>query len=184
MACAVEALCDVGFAGTSIAEIARRAGVSKGVVTYHFASKDELLEQVVADLYARGGEAIEEATAAGSTALEAVRGYLQANLAFVASCPQHVRAVMEIAANLRRDDGVLAFAPAGSDPVREHLERLLRSGQDGGELAVFDPAAVALIVRAAVDAAAAQLATDPGFALDTYAHQLTVMVERAVTDAP
>jgi TetR/AcrR family fatty acid metabolism transcriptional regulator len=47
--CAIEAIAESGYGRASLAEIARRAGVSKGVVSYYFASKDELLAQVVAD---------------------------------------------------------------------------------------------------------------------------------------
>lgn len=180
--CAVQALGEVGFAGTSIAEIARRAGVSKGVVTYHFASKEELLFAVVADLYTRGGEVIGEVTSTAGSALDLVRGYVKANLEFVRAHPQQVRAVVEIAANLRRKDGNLALAPAGQDPVRDHLHTLLQTGQDKGELGQFDPAAVALIIRAAIDTAAAQLVTNPSFDLNTYSQQLVSMVESAVSN--
>jgi AcrR family transcriptional regulator len=42
-----------GFEGTSIAEIAERAGLKKSLVMHHFASKDELWRQCVNDIYAR-----------------------------------------------------------------------------------------------------------------------------------
>ena len=42
-----------GFEGTSIAEIAERAGLKKSLVMHHFASKDELWKQCVDDIYAR-----------------------------------------------------------------------------------------------------------------------------------
>ena len=34
--CAAEAIAEVGYADASMAEIARRAGVAKSVVSYHF----------------------------------------------------------------------------------------------------------------------------------------------------
>jgi AcrR family transcriptional regulator len=37
-----------GYAGTSLAEIARRAGCSKAAVLYHFHTKDEILAELVA----------------------------------------------------------------------------------------------------------------------------------------
>ena len=43
--------------------MARRAGVSKGVVTYHFPGKEDLLGEVVASLYRAAGEQISEAAA-------------------------------------------------------------------------------------------------------------------------
>ena len=46
--CAIDAVAELGFPRTSVAEVARRAGVSKGVVTYHFAAKDDLIGAVIA----------------------------------------------------------------------------------------------------------------------------------------
>ena len=46
--CAIDAIAELGFPRTSVAEVARRAGVSKGVVTYHFAAKDDLIGAVIA----------------------------------------------------------------------------------------------------------------------------------------
>ncbi|MCB9763765.1 MAG: TetR/AcrR family transcriptional regulator [Alphaproteobacteria bacterium] len=44
---ALQCFSERGFNGTSIAEIARRAGVSKGLVHHHFPRKDDLVEAVV-----------------------------------------------------------------------------------------------------------------------------------------
>ena len=40
LACAIGAIAESGYGRASLAEIARRAGVSKGVVSYYFTSKD------------------------------------------------------------------------------------------------------------------------------------------------
>ena len=50
--CAIEVLAELGYAQASYARIAERAGTSKSVISYHFAGKDELLEQVVQSVYA------------------------------------------------------------------------------------------------------------------------------------
>src|SRR5579875_2922836 len=51
LGCAIDAIVDLGFQGMSVGEVARRAGVSKGVVTYHFAAKDELVYEIVAQIF-------------------------------------------------------------------------------------------------------------------------------------
>ncbi|CAM4303409.1 TetR family transcriptional regulator [Nocardiopsis rhodophaea] len=48
---AVAVIAEVGFAKASLARIAQHAGISKGVISYHFAGKDELIEQVVEQIY-------------------------------------------------------------------------------------------------------------------------------------
>jgi len=44
---AVRALANQGFARTSVSDIADSAGMSKGVVHYHFANKDDLISRVL-----------------------------------------------------------------------------------------------------------------------------------------
>ena len=48
--CAIDAVAELGFPRTSVAEVARRARVSKGVVTYHFAAKDDLISAMIAQV--------------------------------------------------------------------------------------------------------------------------------------
>src|ERR1700722_16294042 len=54
--CAIDALVEVGYQQTTVAEVARRAGVSKGVVTYYFPARDDLVWAVVATVFASVGE--------------------------------------------------------------------------------------------------------------------------------
>ena len=52
VAAAVHAFAEGGFDGTSTRGIAKRAGVTQGLVTYHFASKDDLWRSAVDALFA------------------------------------------------------------------------------------------------------------------------------------
>src|SRR5579885_966269 len=45
--CAIDAIAALGYPRASLAQIARRARISKGVISYYFADKDELIRQVV-----------------------------------------------------------------------------------------------------------------------------------------
>lgn len=184
VACAVDALVEVGYAQSSIAEIARRAGVSKGVVSYHFASKEELLTGVVAGLYEQAGAQIQARVDGSAGAEEALRGYLEANLGFIAAHPRLIRAAAEVVVNLRRPNGSLLFGPGSDDPVARHLQELLERGQAAGELGRFDPMAMALVIRSAIDAAAGRLAVDPAFDIQTYQRELITFVHRATRSEP
>src|SRR5579872_5747351 len=49
---AIATIAEVGYAHTSFALIAKRAGLSStGLISYHFASKDDLIAQVVATIF-------------------------------------------------------------------------------------------------------------------------------------
>lgn len=180
ISCAIETLSEVGYSGASLAEIARRAQVSKGVVLYYFDGKDDLLQHVVIDVYTRAGAAIETRLSTASTAGAKVTGYLEANLQFVRTHTADVRAVVEIVTNARRPDGGLKFAPEGEDPVLAHFEQLLRDGQASSEFGNFDAHNLAVIVRGAVDTASGRLIADPSFDLEAYTQELVTVVELAV----
>ena len=184
LACAIEAISESGYGRASLAEIARRAGVSKGVVSYYFTSKDELLAQVVIDVYRRAGAAIAARTDAETDPSAVLTAYVEANLAFLGRHPADLRAVTEIVMNLRAPDGAPRFAPSGADPVLAHLERLLRDGQETGVFRDFDAHALAILVRGAIDTASGRLVTDPDFDLGTYTRELVSVVGLATRKRP
>lgn len=180
--CAVDALVERGFAGTSVAEVARRAGVSKGVVTYHFRTKEDLLGEVVTSLHRDAGQQITEATGDSDSVIGELATYIRSNLAFVADHPRHVRAVMEVAANIRPHGGV----PAEEDPLSAHLRKLIERGQATGEVTEVDAGVLAMTIRASIDAAAARAAWDPTADPRGHAEHLVLIVRRALqaTETP
>lgn len=82
---AVRAFAAHGFEGTSTRDIAARAGVTQGLVTYHFASKDdlwraaadELFERLDADVPASSAPEAASKAAQRRGAREAVRAYVR-----------------------------------------------------------------------------------------------------------
>ena len=47
---AIRTIAARGYSQTSLAEIAREAGISKGVISYHFEGKGDLIEEILARL--------------------------------------------------------------------------------------------------------------------------------------
>lgn len=166
MACTIDLLCEGGLAATSVGEVAIRAGVSKGVVSYHYPTKDLLLEEVVRSLDSRAAEQIQAETSSRDRPVEAIVAYIETNLAFIEANSRHVRAVMEIVAS-----GMLRAGSVGSDPVLADLTRLI----DDGEFGRVHAPSLALIIRSAIDAAAARSATGT-FDIPTFSDQLCTMV--------
>lgn len=90
---------------------------------------------MVSSLYEQAGQQIAERVADADTSLGRLLGCIEANLAFVAEHGRHVRAVMEVVANLRRPDGEPTLGPPGGAPVAAHLQRLVEQGQAAGDFA-------------------------------------------------
>jgi len=82
MAAARELFAQRGFAATTTADVARRAGVSEGIVFHHFGSKAELLEEVAAD-YGRALASAMFAAAASASGSPPAEAMLRAAFGYV-----------------------------------------------------------------------------------------------------
>jgi len=181
VAAAVDTLAELGYAQTSLARIAERIGVSKGVISYHFASKEELLQAVFADVLARAGQYVRPRVEAESTARGRLRAVIESNVAFMGEYRRDMVALFEVAVNTRRADS--SPNPAVAEMSRDAAvatTRLLASGQAAGEFrADFDPRAMAMAIRAAIDAVPPTLARDPGFDAGHYGRELADLFDIA-----
>ncbi len=63
-----EAIAEVGYADASMAEIARRAGIAKSVVSYHFSDKTELMSEVLRTALATYAKFMEPCMAVAASA--------------------------------------------------------------------------------------------------------------------
>jgi AcrR family transcriptional regulator len=179
---AIDTIAELGYGQASLARIADRIGVSKGVIGYHFAGKDDLLAEVVAEVLATARSFIEPRVAGESTGAGVLRAYIESNLAFMDEYRNHVLAIVEIARNARRAAGTrTAVVDAGV----EALVPLLSKYQDAGEFRPgFDPIVMAVAIRAAIDAVPRRLADDPELDPNHYGRELADLFTRAVTAGP
>ena len=183
--CAIAAIAELGYANASLAEIARRAGVSKGVISYYFAGRRELVEEVVKAVLAKASDAMRPRIIAERSVAGMLRAYLETNLEFLGSHHDYIRALLNIAAGARDDDGkaIVEFALVSEQAVRA-LEKLLRRGQERGEFRQFSTKAMAVTIRNAIDGVASQLTIDPKLDLKSYANELATMFDLATRKLP
>src|ERR1700694_5825616 len=136
--CTIETLAVLGYAQTSLAHIAERAGINKGLILYYFTSKEELMRQVVTQIYTVGAIEMSQTIEAGPRQpRDQMHAYLQSNLLFIAGHPKEVRALGEIFLTMRRESGELAFGPEDEEPVLHVLEQGFLEGQATGEFRSF-----------------------------------------------
>lgn len=179
MAGAIETIAELGYAKASFAQIARRAGLSSpGLISYHFANKDELIEQVVAEVYAAGGAEVRPRSEGATSAWEALRGYLEGSIAFYDSHRTHMRALVQILQG--HPDALGRWVGAGNAAELDGVVEVLTRGQRDGEFREFDARTVAVIIRQMLSGALQQLLTTPDLDLTAYTHELVAMCEHAV----
>ena len=177
---AIDVLCESGFAAASLGAIAERIGVSKGVLSYHFVGKSELLQEVVARVLTEAAAYMTPRVAAATSYLDALRIYVTSNLEFIDAHRREILAFTEI---------VNGMPPGGSDPppyfeghqrAVENLTQLLEAGQAAGEFGQFSAPIAAVSLRASVDAISGLLRADPWMDVAAYGAELLGLYERAV----
>jgi AcrR family transcriptional regulator len=178
--CALDALVEVGYQQTSVAEVARRAGVSKGVVTYYFPARDELVWAVVAAIFASVGEHVGSRIEGKEVPPgQFVATYLEAWVDYYRAHRREMLAIGEIWTNFRDADGRPHLHAGTLGQERAMVEAALAAGQADGTLGEFSPRVMAVTLKAALDGLLAQLALDPDLNLDAYRDELVALFDRA-----
>ncbi len=179
--CAAEAIAEVGYADASMAEIARRAGIAKSVVSYHFSDKAELMGEVLRTALATYATFMEPRMAGATSAFDKLRAYLTGTVDYVAEHRSLHVAVVEIALNATSADGRPLVATMPLQAPEPSVEDILRQGQRDGELRDFDVEVVGGVVRSAIthDMVMRQR-KDPATDLGAYAEELVRLFDLGV----
>jgi TetR/AcrR family transcriptional regulator, fatty acid metabolism regulator protein len=180
--CAVDALAEVGYQQTTVAEVARRAGVSKGVVTYYFPARDDLIWAVVAAVFASVGEHV-GSRIADVPSRRFVATYLEAWVDYYRGYRREMMAIAEIWTSFRDVSGHPHLDARTLAQERGLVEAALAAGQAEGTLGGFSPRVMAVTLKAALDGLLAQLAMEPALDLDAYRDELVALFDRATHSA-
>ena len=104
-----------GYAATTLDDVAKEAGVTRGAIYWHFGSKAELYTALLEEYSARGSEIVQGAVAEGGSMVEILHRIFVRLLTAVENDPA-LRAVMEI--NLFK----IEYSPELSDTLSMQVE--------------------------------------------------------------
>ncbi|MER5455232.1 TetR/AcrR family transcriptional regulator [Micromonospora sp. NPDC002389] len=181
---AVETIAEVGYHRASMGKIGTRAGISRGLISYHFAGKSELITQVVTTVYTDAAASMAPMIDAETTPAGQLRAYISSNLEYMRAHPARMIALVEILTS-----GGLGDLP-DADPAEFDrqlllpLEQLFEAGQASGEFRDFDVTVMARIVRGVIDAVPTALSRDPGLDIDRYLREITTAIDHATRPVP
>ncbi|GAT66226.1 tetR family transcriptional regulator [Planomonospora sphaerica] len=179
VACAIEVIAEVGYAQASLALIAKRAGISKGVISYHFKGKDELIQQVVDEAFTLGDAFTRPRVEAQTTAAAMLGAYIESTVEFYRTHWAHMIALSDIWSAFRHTDGRPRLDMSANEPEVSSVEEILRFGQLAGEFREFSTRVMAVTVKQAVDGVFIQLAAHPDLDFDAYARELVTTFDIA-----
>jgi len=173
--CAIDTIAEMGFAKASVEQFARRAGVSKGVITYHFPNKEGIVDAIIEKVVAAGRTYMVPRIMAETSATGRLRAYIESNLEFMDAHRKLLIALVQIAMSARRADGSLAIGPAVLAERVAGLEELLRAGQRSGEFRRFNTRVMALTILQAIDGIPPLLTREPALDVKLHAKELATI---------
>ncbi len=155
----MELILEIGFSNFSIGKTANKLNVSKGVITYHFPTKDLLLQAVVMKYYEEAAIYMAKHMRVDKNATDALNSYIESNMSFVNEKKVQTIAIADIIFNSRTPEGKILFKEDKSiyNPLIEifkygcEVERIYRD---------FSPEIMARSVRSVIDSMSLAIARD------------------------
>lgn len=171
-----------GFNGTSVREIAQRAGISQGAMYTYFKSKDELVEAII----------LEEQKSALAKQQEPLHGTCFGQICRLAiSCIQevgypssHSLWVEIIAESARKENLRVAFI-ASDKVMREGVAHIIRKGIVAGEFSPrVDPEEATMTIFALIDGFIGRKAMMPSFEIEAQITRFTDVMAAVLQKLP
>jgi len=175
----IMAIAETGYAGASLAKLAARAKISKSIISYHFAGKDELFEATVRQIYGEIWDAVRPRLLAESTAAGQLRAFIEAEFAYLALHRPQLLTISYILMNHRDRHGRLYLLEAAEKNNLELLGKMLEQGKKSGEFRDFAVLPMAVTLMHSINGALGQWAADPKLSLGDYARELVTIFDLA-----
>ena len=182
--CAIDAIAELGYANASLAKIAKRAGISTGVISYHFASKEDLIHAVVAHVFESAVAYITPRRDSNSGARADLRASIEAVVGFFAAHPNQSLALLKI--NLAGGAGSPPepYDPAIQERRQGYMLEILEQGQADGSFRRFDIRVMLAAISGAFDSVPRKIVAEPGVDLVAYGKELAELFDRATRSDP
>ncbi len=172
---AIETIADLGYTKASFARIAERAQLSSTrLISYHFADKKELIQEVVGEIFAEIGGFMTERMQGQTSARGALHAYIHGNVEFIGTHRESMKALTSIFLS-----GGLEIDETDLGDQLSPIEAVLRGGQESGEFRDFDTRIMASVLQRAIEGLPILLATEPDLDLDTYADEVVRIFDLA-----
>lgn len=167
-----------GYAATRVSDICRRAGVTKSLFYWYFATKRDLFAELVHSMRIGLRRAQAAAMDPAASALDRIGTATEASVRFMAEHAEYF-ALIDVE---RREHDVADVLAEGADVYRDDVRQLIVEGQRAGDIVDGDPDLLTLGVLGAVSTFSAAYRSGR-IAPTTTVEELAGFVERWVTSA-
>jgi TetR/AcrR family fatty acid metabolism transcriptional regulator len=176
---AIATIAEVGYASTSLARIAARAGISTALVSYHFDGRDDLMLAVMATLNDRTDRAVTADTDRAPTYVAALRELITSMIRYFGAHRTEVLAFGQLYSGAAPGSAVAERAAEDHRRGLNELAQMFREGQAEWEYRSFDVEVMATALMATLQSVPGELLADPS-RTEAYAVEVAELFVRAV----
>ena len=151
-----------GLGALTIGALEDRLSFTRGVITYHFANKDEIVRAVFASAIEEIDAAVRQQVLAGTTLRDKVRAVLRGNVRGFVDNDVAGRVLLSFWGRLSADASTRKLNAALYARYRAQAAKLLRRARTDGEIAKVDPDVMASLLVGLVIGIATQHYFEPG----------------------
>ncbi len=179
---AIQTLEEIGYVKASLAQIAKRAGISTALISYHFKDKEDLMNHVLMKLLQKSSSYILDRVRRESTPQAKLNTFIEASLAYQGTHHSNNIALIEIIFNARTPDNIPYYQlnDEDDDPILHELRLILAEGQKQGEFGAFHTEVMANMIQGAIGEYMLNSPLMKKVDLETYSKELTRIVNQAV----
>lgn len=179
---AIQTLDEIGYVQASLAQIAKRAGISTALISYHFADKDDLMNHVLVSLLEQSTSYILEKVRQHNTPEERLEAFILASLAYQGTHPTHNSALIEIIFNARTPEKIPYYklSDEEEEPILHELQQILLDGQEQRAFGFFNIDVMSSLIQGAIGEYMLSTAVTKKVDLETYGSELISIVRQAV----
>jgi TetR/AcrR family transcriptional regulator, fatty acid metabolism regulator protein len=174
----VRQLPDVGYDSVTFGSVGRELGISKGLISYHFPQREDLMaaavEKIMADFAASFPDPVP-----GAPAADNLRVLVASALDYAALHATAMAALLEIGEHWRGPAGRLLAAP-WRQAALQTVEETLRQGQESGDFAAFDCHLAAIAIQGILDGQVAAWRREPPEDATVQSRMIVGLIERMV----
>ena len=176
---AISTLASRGFGKTTLSDIAREAGVSTGVITYHFDNKDELIELIIKTLFDDMNAYIIPKVEKEESYAKRMTSYIVTSMEFMSKHRDHCTALVYSFAAMNSEAEKQRITADAYGRIRHYVTRNLDEGQKGGEFRACSSKTLAQLIMASIEGVMIQWVIDEDEVdLARCAKELASMIER------
>lgn len=172
---------ELGYESASLARIAERAEVSKGLVSHYFTDRDHLMETVAKTTLAAMRQTVADSLVLTDPVPEVIRAAIHRAAGLGTTHRAELAAMRQISINLRGADGTPRLGLDAYEETYQGQEALFRRGQEEGTLRDFETRVMAVTYQGAIDMMLAYLHAHPEIDVHHYADALADLVLAAVS---